>query len=174
MKNNLLILAAGIVFVCLLAGCGPATVQDTYSPDSWQRTIRTPQTSPRVIVDIKPSSNPNTINLRSQGIVEVAVLSMPHFDAHDIIPQSVKLAGASPVDWSYEDVGVSPATSGGETHSPDGTDDLLVRFRASDLQLDEDAQFASLNGVYKPNGYYVSFEAKDAVQIVGSGPRRPR
>jgi len=47
-----------------------------------------------VDVDIKPGSYPNTINLGSYGLVPVAVLSSENFDATQIDPDTVTLAGA--------------------------------------------------------------------------------
>ncbi len=46
-------------------------------------------------IDIKPGSFPKTINLGSAGVVPVAILSSPTFDAQKVDPESVTLAGAS-------------------------------------------------------------------------------
>lgn len=46
-------------------------------------------------IDIEPGSTVNSINLSSAGVVPVAVLSSPAFDATDIDPATVALAGAS-------------------------------------------------------------------------------
>jgi hypothetical protein len=48
-----------------------------------------------VSIDIKPGSDPNSINLGSQGNVPVAILSTADFDATNIDPTTVTLAGAS-------------------------------------------------------------------------------
>jgi hypothetical protein len=47
-----------------------------------------------VAIDIKPNDYPNVINLGSRGVVPVAVLSTPDFDATSIDPATVTLAGA--------------------------------------------------------------------------------
>jgi hypothetical protein len=47
-----------------------------------------------VSIDIKPGSFPNTINLRSAGVVPVAILSSGKFDATQVNPETVSLAGA--------------------------------------------------------------------------------
>jgi len=47
-----------------------------------------------VAIDIKPGSDPNSINLSSAGLVPVAILSSPTFDATQVKPDSVTLAGA--------------------------------------------------------------------------------
>ncbi len=47
-----------------------------------------------VEIDIKPGSYPNTINLGSQGVIPVAILSSSDFDATTVNPDTVELAGA--------------------------------------------------------------------------------
>jgi hypothetical protein len=47
-----------------------------------------------VQIDIKPGSEPNSINLSSAGVVPVAILSSATFDATTVNPESVSLAGA--------------------------------------------------------------------------------
>ena len=46
-------------------------------------------------IDIKPGSDPNSINLGSAGVVPVAILGSTTFDATQVDPESVTLAGAS-------------------------------------------------------------------------------
>ncbi len=48
-----------------------------------------------VDIDIKPGSFPNSINLASAGVVPVAILSSPTFDATQVDPATVTLAGAA-------------------------------------------------------------------------------
>ncbi len=48
-----------------------------------------------VEIDIKPGSDPNPINPGSSGLVPVAIFSSPEFDATQVDPTSVSLAGAS-------------------------------------------------------------------------------
>jgi hypothetical protein len=48
-----------------------------------------------VAIDIKPGSDPNSINLGSAGVVPVAILGSTTFDATQVDPESVTLAGAS-------------------------------------------------------------------------------
>jgi len=47
-----------------------------------------------VLIDIKPGSYPNSINLGSNGVVPVAILSTADFDATTVDPETVTLAGA--------------------------------------------------------------------------------
>jgi hypothetical protein len=47
-----------------------------------------------VAIDIKPGSDRNSINLGSAGVVPVAILSSPTFDAQDVNPDTLVLASA--------------------------------------------------------------------------------
>ncbi len=49
----------------------------------------------QVTIDIKPGSDPNSINLDSAGVIPVAILSSSTFDATTVNPATVRLAGAS-------------------------------------------------------------------------------
>jgi len=48
-----------------------------------------------VVIDIKPDSDPNSINLGSAGVIPVAILSSETFDATTVDPATVSLAGAA-------------------------------------------------------------------------------
>ncbi len=76
-------------------------------------------------IDIKPGGNPNNINLKSKGVVPVAILSTETFNASNVDPESVTFAGASHVRWTMEDV------------DNDGKDDMLFHFKTQDLNLGE-------------------------------------
>ena len=47
-----------------------------------------------VDIDIKPGSDPNSINLGSKGVIPVAIFSTPGFDATQVDPETVELGGA--------------------------------------------------------------------------------
>ena len=84
------------------------------SPGTVQRSFNTPVNGPwvwepyldnmafqllissimRVSIDIKPGSFPNSINLSSEGVIPVAILSSETFDATTVNPATVSLAGA--------------------------------------------------------------------------------
>jgi len=90
--------------------------------------------TPGVAIDIKPGGNPNTINLRSKGVLPVAVLSSETFDASTVNPDTVQFAGAAPVRWILKDV------------DDDGNDDMLFHFKTQQLNLDENSTEAQLTG----------------------------
>jgi len=110
-----------------------------------------------ITIDIKPGGNPNNINLKSRGVVPVAILTTDVFDAGDVDPETVEFAGTKPVRSMLCDV------------DDDGNDDLLFHFKTQELfenDLNEDSTDATLTGeVY--NGDVIS--GTDKVWIV---PRR--
>jgi hypothetical protein len=83
--------------------------------------------APVVEIDIKPGSDLNSINLKSKGVVPVAVLSTNDFDASTIDPDTdtVLFAGAKPERWTMEDV------------DNDGKDDMLFHFKTQELLKSE-------------------------------------
>ncbi len=85
-----------------------------------------------VQIDVKPGDDPSVINLNSNGMVPVAVLSDDTFDATQVQPESVRFAGA----------GVAVSGSGkymahAEDVDEDGDDDMLFHFRITDLELED-------------------------------------
>ena len=63
-----------------------------------------------VFVDIKPASWPNPFQLKSKGVLPVAICGTEDFDVLTIDPATVELTleglgvGVSPLRWSYKDV----------------------------------------------------------------------
>ncbi len=74
-----------------------------------------------VNLEVKPGSNPTIINLRSKGVIPVAILSTSNFDATTVNTLTVKFGRtgteASPVHWSFADV------------NGDGRLDILLQFK---------------------------------------------
>ena len=81
----------------------------------------------RVVVDLKPGSDENPVNPRSNGVVAVAVLSGPQFDASQIDPTTVRFgvtgAEAAPLRSHVEDV------------DGDGRLDMVLHFRTRALGI---------------------------------------
>ena len=117
-----------------------------------------------ISIDIKPGDNPNSINLKSGGVIPVAILSSLYFDATTVDPVTVILASAmvrltrrgSP-KFSHEDV------------NGDGLVDLLVHLKTKDLDLKEGDTEAILEGTTFSG---VTFQVSDSVRIVRPGLRR--
>ncbi|MHC4692137.1 MAG: hypothetical protein ACYS67_05290 [Planctomycetota bacterium] len=89
-----------------------------------------------VAVDIKPRSCPNPINVKSSGILPVAILGSEDFDVNIIDVASIQLAGVEPIRSSYEDV-AAPVSDGNDcnciTEGPDGFLDLTLKFKTQDI-----------------------------------------
>ena len=104
------------------------------------KIVSTPQVI-KVAIDIKPGSSVNPINLGAKGAVPVAILSSGTFDATQVDPATVKLAGA-PVRLNGQG---QPLASFQDVNG-DGLLDLLVQVESSALQLTSSDTQATLTG----------------------------
>jgi hypothetical protein len=82
------------------------------------------------LIDIKPQSCPNPLNVKSKGVLPVAILGSEDLDVRDVDPATILMEGVPPLRWDYEDV-ATPFP--GElcdcwTEGPDGWEDLTVKF----------------------------------------------
>ncbi len=91
----------------------------------------------RVPVDIKPTSCPNPLNTNDRGVLPVAVLGTPTFDATQVDWSTVKLAGVPALRSSLEDVATPYVPFEGKvkcnectTLGADGYMDLTLKFDA--------------------------------------------
>ena len=112
-----------------------------------------------VTIDILPGTFPNEINLGSGGTVPVAIFSTDTFDATDVDPLTVTLAGAS-VELKKNG---KPMASSDEDVNGDGFLDLVVHFGTEALQLSSEDTEATLQGETY-GGEYI--EGTDSVCIV--------
>jgi hypothetical protein len=110
-------------------GGNPTSVNEAFSPFL------------TVQIDIKPGDPNNVINLRSGGVVPVAILGSASFDATTVDPTTVNFAGA-PV--ALRGNGKPMASVADVNH--DGYPDLLVFFRTQKLQLTTASTEAVLYG----------------------------
>ncbi|MHC4455702.1 MAG: hypothetical protein ACYS0I_01220 [Planctomycetota bacterium] len=87
-------------------------------------------------VDIKPGSCPNPVNVKSKGVLPVAVLGAEGFDVNMIDVASVRLAGVAPIRSSYEDV-AAPVAEANDCNcteeGPDGYTDLTLKFKTQEI-----------------------------------------
>jgi len=113
-----------------------------------------------VQIDIKPGSYPNPINLKSRGVIPVAILSTADFDATTVDPATVQLAGSS------------VAVCGNGKHllcaeeDGDGDLDLVMHFETDDLVLDAASTEATLTGETYDG---TMIQGSDSVLIVPHG-----
>ena len=122
-------------------------------------------------LDIKPGSCPNPLNVKSKGVLPVAVLGTADFDVTTIDLASVRLAGVAPIRSSFEDV-ATPADGDDcdcTTAGPDGYIDLSLKFNAQDIVnaigevADGEALELSLTGELLDG---TAFEGGDCVVII--------
>ena len=100
------------------------------------KTVPEPPTFLDVYFDIKPGSWPNPFNLKSKGVLPVAICGTEAFDVESIDPTSIRLTRDGmpdtvvPIRWSIEDVGTPFVGESGDEHpaEPDGIPDLVLKF----------------------------------------------
>jgi hypothetical protein len=108
----------------------------------------------QVIVDIKPGSAPNSINLKSKGVVPVAILTTEDFDAADVNAGTVTLAGIAPAKWEMLDVPEIWDTVL-MMYVGDGDLDMVLYFSTRDLAtvLDSSSTMTTLEGATSEGGH---------------------
>jgi hypothetical protein len=89
-----------------------------------------------VIIDIKPGDGTNPINLKSKGVIPVAIVTTSTFDATTVDPSSVTFgpSGTKSQSSSLEDV------------NGDGLLDLVLHFRTQQTGIQSSDTQACLNG----------------------------
>jgi len=144
-----------------------ALVLGGFSFASWSPARADEMTCPEptpVSVDIKPGSYPNKINLSSQGLVPVAVLTTQDFDASQFAPEMAHLndaktdmsqgcTGAAAVRWNLSDV------------NGDGNLDLVFFFRTQDLNFTVSTTAATLMAHGSYGGTPVHIMGTDTVVV---------
>jgi len=103
---------------------------------------------PEVVIDVKPGSDTNVINIKSKGVVPVAILTTGSFDAGTVDPESVQFADATPVRWKLEDV------------DGDGDKDMLLHFKTQELNLVSAQEVGALSAQSAESGANASKKAK--------------
>ncbi|MFC1995109.1 hypothetical protein ACFLVK_01720 [Chloroflexota bacterium] len=115
-----------------------------------------------VDIDIKPCSDPNSVNPRSNGVLPVAILSTLDFDATTVDPTTVMLDGVSAIKSKVMDVCEEGYSEG------DGDLDLVVYFNTPDFTgWDENTVEAILTGETLSG---IPIEGMDSIRIVTKGP----
>jgi hypothetical protein len=107
----------------------PLTCSDVFS---WSNEVRFTILG-LVMVDIKPGSYPNSLNVDGHGVIPVAILGSAEFDVTDIDASSLSFGGLAVrvkrqgrLQCSVEDV--SGDFNGGPEGAPDGYPDLVCHF----------------------------------------------
>ncbi|MFC2084083.1 hypothetical protein ACFLS9_03420 [Bacteroidota bacterium] len=109
-----------------------------------------------VMIDIKPGSDPNSINLKKKGLIPVAILTVNGFNATTVDPLSVKFGPGETTEvhgkGHIEDV------------DDDGDMDLLLHFHTQKCGLSKDNNSACIKGLTFDG---TTINGCDAVRIVG-------
>ena len=102
-------------------------------------------------IDIKYGSDPNSINLKSNGVVPVTV-----FNTETLDPSTVTFAGTTPIRYTRED------------KDGDGTADWVFHFKTQELDLYSGSTGTILTGESTDGE---PFEGIDTVNIVPKGKK---
>ncbi len=161
---------------------GPPDANENGVPDECESSVQ---------VDIRPGSCPNPFSARSRGVVPIAIVGSGAFDVKQIQTGALRLSradgaggsikpvtGPRRIRASIEDV-VAPFDAGpcGCRELPaDGIDDLVVKFRASELagllepgdRHDDSKPMLTLRGALNDGTY---FEGSDCLRLVGRSAR---
>ncbi len=117
------------------------------------------------LVDVKPGSSPNPVNLKSKGVLPVAILGTNEFDVTEVDFDS--LLFGDPLLIDNGGTAVSPLRSALEDVSGDGLLDLTLKFSTRDLvefgALGSDTIEGILIGLLKDG---TSIEGMDSIRIV--------
>lgn len=137
---------------------GPNT-PGNHSCDSTGLDVVISQTEITVPIDIKPGSYPNSINLGSAGVIPVAILSTDTFDATQVNPDSISLAGARVrmVGKSNKSLCHSKDVNG------DGQLDLLCQVETAQLMIEPGDSTAVLIGITYDG---TKIHGEDSINIV--------
>ena len=84
-----------------------------------------------ITIDIKPGSDPNSVQLKSRGALPVAILSTDEFDALDVDPAS--LLFGDPLLIGGVNSPVAPLRFSEEDVTGDGLDDLILKFSIQEM-----------------------------------------
>ena len=131
-----------------------------------------------VAVDIKPQSCPNPLNVKSRGVLPVAILGTEDFDVSTIDPVSIRLAGVAPIRSSVEDVSTPVEDSQDvcdcTTQGADGYTDLTLKFDTQEIVsalgevADGDVLVLTLTGKSFDG---IPIEGKDCIVVFSKGGR---
>jgi hypothetical protein len=116
-----------------------------------------------VALDIKPGSDPNSVNLRSHGVLPVAILSNEDFDALTVDVDSLRFGDPTLIEEGWSPV--DPIRSSAEDVTGDGLMDLTLKFSIPELLANNVLGPVTEQGVLTGSTF-------DEMRIIGSDPIR--
>lgn len=144
-----------------------------------ETTLVSVSLSPSILLlDIKPGTCPNPLDVKSGGVLPAAILGTSDFDVTKVDIASVELEGISPRRSAIEDV-AKPIQSFDDmldaldctTEGPDGFDDLTLKFENKEVVSalgalsDGDVLLLTLTGNLKAEFGGAAIEFQDVVVI---------
>jgi hypothetical protein len=124
-----------------------------------------------VEIDVKPGSDPSSVNPNSGGSTPVAILSSEEFDAATVDPFSVCFG--SEHDEHARSCMLDP--NGGQPKLEDvtgnGHEDLVLHFRTRDTGIQHGDENACLTGVLHEEHGDIQISGCSDINTVGGGPR---
>ena len=142
-----------------------------------------PEPTP-VSLDIKPGACPNPLNVKSRGVLPVAILGTEDFDVTTIDPASIRLAGVAAIRSNIEDVGTPFEPFIGKEdiydcniEGPDGYIDLTLKFDTQEIVLalgeveDGEAPLLTLTGNLMEEFGGTPIMGEDVVVILKKGKK---
>jgi hypothetical protein len=134
-------------------------------------------TNLQISIDIKPGTCPNPLNVKSKGMLPVAVLGTENFDVTQLDPATIRLGGVAPLRWAYVDVATpfeddKVDCEGCNELCGDGNMDLVLNFDTQEVVAAlgnvEDGECATLELTAELlDG--TSIAAEDVVRILNKG-----
>ena len=91
------------------------------------------------IVDVKPGSDVNPLNLKSNGVLPMAICGSETFEVAQIDTDSLLLEDVPALRWSYEnvcgpdDMSMDPDMNGDDEEMPDEYEDMTLKFSTQDI-----------------------------------------
>ncbi len=131
------VINAGVVDVGGFNGIPPVSGSNLAAagPDGTAITLICEPQVIEVPIDINPTSCPNPLNVKSKGVLPVAILSTANFDATQVDVTTVTLEGVSPLRSNLEDVATPFDPFTGKENAldcnedaGDGLTDLTLKF----------------------------------------------
>jgi len=155
-----------VVEVCAVTGLLPSvnctTLEQRSFKEGQEPTVVCTTCEPSIItvmIDVKPGSYPNSINLGSHGVIPVAILSTSAFDASIVDADTVTLGG---VDVAVRGKG-NRLMARMEDVNGDGLLDLMIQIETENLVVDTEAGIVVLSG-YTDGG--IEIWGTDTIVIV--------